>query len=143
MVYTELTKKAMNIAYEAHHGQYDKGGFPYINHPLHLAEQMDTEYECIVALLHDVVEDTNVKMEELDKIFPKEVMDAVKLLTHDSSIEYMDYIRKIKTNDIATKVKLADLKHNYDKSRLLGMTLDEAKLSKGNIYKEAYKYLSE
>ena len=143
MVYTELTKKAMNIAYEAHHGQYDKGGFPYINHPLHLAEQMDTEEECVVALLHDVVEDTNVKMEELDKIFPKEVMDAVKLLTHDSSIEYMDYIRKIKTNDIATKVKLADLKHNYDKSRLLGMTLDEAKLSKGNIYKEAYKYLSE
>ena len=96
MVYTELTKKAMNIAYDAHHGQYDKGGVPYIYHPIHLAEQMDSEYECIVALLHDVVEDTDVSINDLGKIFPKEVIEAIKLLTHDVTIEYMEYIRNIK-----------------------------------------------
>ena len=59
MIYTPKTKKAMIIAYNAHNGQVDKSGIPYIYHPIHLAEQMDTETECIVALLHDVVEDTN------------------------------------------------------------------------------------
>ena len=58
MIYTPKTKKAMIIAYNAHNGQVDKSGIPYIYHPIHLAEQMDTETECIVALLHDVVGDT-------------------------------------------------------------------------------------
>ena len=74
MVYTELTKKAMLIAYNAHHGQFDKGGYPYINHPIHLAEQMENEIECCVALLHDVVEDTDVTFDDLEKEFPSEVI---------------------------------------------------------------------
>ena len=78
MVYSELTKKAMNIAYDAHHGQYDKGGVPFIFHPIHLAEQMETEEECIVALLHDVVEDSDVTFEELEKEFSNEVIDALR-----------------------------------------------------------------
>jgi len=65
MVNTELTRKAMNIAYNAHMNQFDKAGVPYIYHPIHLAEQMNSEIECIVALLHDVVEDTEVTLEQL------------------------------------------------------------------------------
>ena len=88
MVYTKNTRKAMNIAYNAHMGQYDKSGIPYIFHPMHLAEQMDTEEECIVALLHDVVEDTDVTFEELEKEFSNTVIDALKLMTHDKSVPY-------------------------------------------------------
>ena len=69
MINTKLTRKAMNIAYNAHINQLDKAGVPYIYHPIHLAEQMDTEIECIVALLHDVVEDTNVTFEQLENEF--------------------------------------------------------------------------
>ena len=140
MVYTELTNKAMKIAYDAHHGQFDKGGIPYIYHPIHLAEQMDDEVECVCALLHDVVEDTDITFEDLEKDFPNEVIDILKLLTHEDGIEYMDYVRKIKTNKVATKVKMADIKHNYDKSRLT--ELPDSLKAKGNIYKEAYEYLS-
>ena len=142
MVYSELTNKAMNIAYDAHHGQYDKGGVPYIFHPIHLAEQMETEEECIVALLHDVVEDTDVTFEELEKEFSNEVIDALRLLTHDKDEEYMEYVKRIKTNEIARKVKMADIMHNYDKTRI-GSDLVKKEKSKGGLYKEAYEYLSE
>ena len=65
MIYTSLTCEAMKIAYRAHHGQTDKAGLPYVVHPFHLAEQMEDEYSVCVALLHDVVEDTDVTLEEL------------------------------------------------------------------------------
>ena len=77
MIYTPMTNTAMRIAYQAHHGQMDYNGIPYIFHPVHLAEQMDDEFSCCVALLHDVVEDTAVTLEELKAIFPREVTDAV------------------------------------------------------------------
>ena len=111
MIYTPLTKKAIKLAYKAHKDQYDKAGPPYINRPLHLAESMDDEYTTIAALLHDVVEDTDITLDDLAKEFPKEVIDALKLLTHQKSIPYMDYVAKIKTNDIAKAVKIADLRH--------------------------------
>ena len=72
MINTKLTRKAMIIAYEAHKNQVDKSGVPYIYHPIHVAEQMDTENECIIALLHDVVEDTNVTFKQLEEVFSKE-----------------------------------------------------------------------
>lgn len=118
MIYTEQTKKAMIIAYNAHHGQVDKSGVPYIFHPIHVAEQMETEEECIVALLHDTVEDTNITFEVLEKEFSATVIEALKLLTHDESIDYFDYVRKLKSNSIAKKVKLADLYHNSDITRM-------------------------
>lgn len=118
MIYTEQTKKAMIIAYNAHHGQVDKSGVPYIFHPIHVAEQMETEEECIVALLHDTVEDTNITFEVLKKEFSATVIEALKLLTHDESIDYFDYVRKLKNNPIAKKVKLADLYHNSDITRM-------------------------
>lgn len=118
MIYTKLTNKAMKFAYDAHHGQVDCNGVPYIFHPYHLAEQMTDEITTCVALLHDVVEDTDVTIEELEAEFPKEVTDAVRLLTHDKSTDYFDYVRAIKTNPIAKTVKLADLSHNQDESRI-------------------------
>lgn len=118
MIYTENTKKAIKIAYLAHHGQVDKSGIPYILHPIHLAEQMETEETCIVALLHDTVEDTSVTFEDLEKEFSEDIIEALKLLTHDKAIPYMDYVEKIKSNPIAKVVKIADLRHNSDITRL-------------------------
>ena len=144
MIYTPLTKKAMHIAYAAHHGQTDKTGVPYIFHPIHLAERMDDEYSCCVALLHDVVEDTAVTLEELKAIFPAEVTDAVALMTHKKETDYFDYVQAIKSNPIAKKVKLADLAHNSDQSRCVGSDLTEEKMAKWRVkYEKATKILTE
>ena len=95
MIYTPLTKKAMRIAYYAHHGQEDKGGVPYIFHPIHLAEQMEDEITTCIALLHDVAEDTEVTIDKLAEIFPPEVVNALKLLTHSRDVDYFDYIKAV------------------------------------------------
>lgn len=139
MINTNLTRKAMIIAYNAHHNQFDKSNVPYIYHPIHLAEQMDNEEECIVALLHDVVEDTTVTMEELEKEFPKKIIDALKLLTHNKDIDYMEYIKAIKNNSIARKVKLADLNHNSDITRLEKVTPED--IERKEKYSKAIEYL--
>ena len=144
MIYTPLTKAAMTIAYRAHHGQVDKCGVPYIFHPIHLAEQMNDEFSCCVALLHDTVEDTDTTLEELKGIFPKEVTDAVALMTHEEGTDYFDYVRAIRTNPIAKKVKLADLAHNSDQSRCVGSELTEEKKAKWRTkYEKARKILLE
>ena len=123
MIYTPLTNKALRLAYAAHHGQLDKSGQPYIFHPYHLAEQMPDEISVCVALLHDVVEDTAVTLEELKQKFPPAVTDAVSLLTHEKGTDYFAYIRALRKNPIAVRVKLADLAHNADESRYAGCEL--------------------
>ena len=133
MLYTPLISKAMTFAYNAHHGQLDYNGVPYIFHPIHLAEQMEDEISCCAALLHDVIEDTSVTMEELSREFPPEVVEVVALLTHDEAAEhsqeaYWDYIRRIRSHPIAAKVKLADIAHNSDQTRCTGAGLPEEKL---------------
>ena len=144
MIYTPLTNEAMRIAYKAHHGQLDYNGIPYIFHPIHLAEQMDDEFSCCVALLHDVVEDTDVTLEELMAIFPPEVTDAVALMIHSDDTDYFDYVRAIKENPIARKVKLADLAHNSDQSRCVGSDLTEERKEKWRIkYEKATKILTD
>lgn len=120
MIYTPLTNKAMRVAYAAHHGQVDRSGQPYIFHPYHLAEQMDDEVSVCVALLHDVAEDTAVTLEELAREFPAEIIDALRLLTHEPGTDYFDYVRAIRTNPVAVKVKLADIEHNSDVRRYAG-----------------------
>ena len=134
MIYTHLTGEAMKIAYAAHHGQVDKGGIPYIFHPMHLAEQMEDVYTTCVALLHDVVEDTDVTLEELAKTFPREVIDAITVMTHGKDEPYLEYVARVKTNPIAKAVKLADLRHNSDETRL--ENADEATLS---YFREKYR----
>ena len=128
MIYTPLTIKAMTIAYDAHHGQVDKAGVPYVFHPFHLAESMDDEISCCAALLHDVVEDTDVTLEQLAKEFPAEIVEAVRLLTHDPETNYHDYVRAIKANPVAVKVKFADLDHNSDQSRFAGVEVPKERL---------------
>ena len=135
MIYTEMTIKAVKIAYDAHLGQLDYNGVPYIFHPYHLAEQMDDEISCTVALLHDVVEDTSITLDDLEQMFPKQVVEIIMLLTHDEKVDYFEYIRKIKTNAIATKVKLADIKHNSNEARSLGSNLTKEQLL---YWKEKY-----
>ena len=144
MIYTQLTNAAMKLAYEAHHGQLDYNGIPYIFHPMHLAEQMDDEISCCVALLHDTVEDTAVTLDQLQAIFPPEVTDAVALLTHNDGVDYFDYVRAIKNNPIARKVKLADLAHNSDQTRCVGSALAEEKKELWRIkYEKATRILTE
>ena len=140
MIYTMQVFRAMNIAYSAHMGQFDKAGVPYIFHPIHLAEQMDTEEECIVALLHDVVEDTEVTFEDLEKEFSKTIIDAIRLLTRDKSVDYMEYVKNLKSNTIARKVKLADLRHNSDPTRLIKIT--DKDIERINKYKRAIELLT-
>lgn len=140
MLYTPLTKKAMKLAFEAHKNQTDKTGLPYIYHPIHLAEQMTDETTTCVALLHDVVEDTDVTFEQLDAAgFSAEVIAALRLLTHDESVPYLEYVQEIKTNPIAKAVKLADLNHNSDLTRL--DTVDEKALKRVEKYKKAMELL--
>ena len=128
MIYTPLTNKAMKIAYAAHHGQVDHNGIPYIFHPIHLAEAMDDEVSCCAALLHDVVEDTSVTMEELAKEFPAEVIQVLKLLTHDKDTDYFDYVLAIKADPTAVKVKLADIAHNSSFERCAGSDLSPERI---------------
>ena len=144
MVYTELTNKAMRIAYDAHHGQVDKCGIPYILHPIALAQSMEDEVSCCAALLHDVVEDTAITMEELAKEFPAEVIEILRLLTHDDGEEYYAYVRRIKEHPIAKKVKLADLAHNSDQSRCVGSGIPQETLDRWHKkYDKAKKILAE
>ena len=127
MIYTPLTCEAMKIAYRAHHGQFDKSGIPYIFHPIHLAEQMPDELTTCVALLHDIVEDTNLTLDDLKTVFPEPVTEAVALMTHQPEVPYPEYILAIKENPIARVVKIADLTHNSDATRLAGIAIDREK----------------
>lgn len=142
MIYTEQTKKAMRIAFEAHKNQLDKSGLPYIYHPIHLAEQMKDEQTTCIALLHDVVEDAGITFEQLYAAgFSDEIVAAIKLMTHDDSVPYMDYIKLISTNPLATAVKLADLRHNSDLTRL--DTVDERARERAEKYRKAINLLLE
>ena len=136
MIYTPLTKNAIKISFDAHKNQVDKSGMPYVYHPFHLAEQMDDEYSTCVALLHDVVEDTDITLDDLRRNgFPEEVTEALSLMTHNDDVPYLDYVRAMKDNPIARKVKLADLAHNSDLTRL--DEADDKAIERVNKYKQA------
>lgn len=137
---SERVKKALEICFDAHKNQSDLSGKPYIFHPIHLAEQMETENEICTALLHDVVEDSDYTLEDfLDMGFPAEVIEAVQLLTHDPKVSYPDYIAALKDNPLARKVKLADLRHNSDTKRFSPVT--ERDFQRLKKYQDALKVL--
>ena len=139
MIYTAKTKQAMKLCYEAHQGQVDKSGIPYVFHPIHVAEQMTDEPTTIVALLHNVIEDTHYTLDDLAKMgFDRQVLDALALLTHKKGVPYLEYVAKLKNNPIARAVKLADLRHNSDLSRLDEM--DEKAKSRLEKYKAAQEH---
>lgn len=140
MLYTEKIKKALEIAFDAHKDQVDKAGLPYIYHPFYLATQMETEDSIIVALLHDVVEDSHYTFEEIENYgFSASIMAALRLLTHEDSEDYITYIHRVKENELARIVKLADLKHNSDESRLSHM--DDKVRERLNRYAKSVKIL--
>ena len=140
MIYTELTKKAMKLCFAAHKNQVDKSGLPYVFHPFHLAEQMEDELSTVVALLHDVVEDSSYTFADLkDMGYPAAVLEALTLLTHDDETPYLDYVANIKDDPIARAVKLADLRHNSDLTRL--DHVDEKALERVEKYRKAMELL--
>ena len=142
MIYTAMTKMAMKLCFEIHKNQVDKTGLPYVFHPFHLAEQMDDEISTVCALLHDVVEDSDTTFEDLLEMgFSGEIIEVLKLLTHAEDVPYMDYVREIKKNPTATKVKIADLKHNSDTTRL--DVVDEWAIKRNEKYAEALRILTE
>jgi (p)ppGpp synthase/HD superfamily hydrolase len=118
-----MLHKAYEIASKAHAGQLDKAGEPYKFHIDAVAAQMKTEEEMAVAYLHDTLEDTDLTAEDLlNAGIPENVVDAVKVMTHDPAVPYMDYIASIKKNELARKVKIADLMHNSCLIRLDSIT---------------------
>lgn len=141
LCYTHLLrKKAMNLCFQAHRNQTDKSGLPYVFHPFHLAEQMTDEITTVVALLHDVVEDSPYTLSDLEAMgFPAEALDAIALMTHNDNIPYLQYVAKIKRNPIARAVKLADLRHNSDLTRL--DTVDARAIARVQKYAAAIRLL--
>ena len=132
---------ALSIAKKAHAGQVDKAGIDYIQHPLYVASQVKTEQEKAVALLHDVLEDSDITAADLLAYgLSNEVVTAVQTLTKKKGQSYQDYLEKVKSNDLARVVKLADLKHKSDLSRLKSVSdTDRERVKK---YKNAIRYLS-
>ena len=142
MIYTTLTKKALRLCFKAHRDQLDKSGIPYVFHPFHVAESMPDEITTTVALLHDVVEDTDYTLEDLAAMgFPPAVTDALALMTHDDSVPYLDYVAALKSNPVARCVKLSDLRHNSDLSRL--DVVDEKALARVEKYRKAIEMLEQ
>ena len=139
MYYSELVKKASNIMFESAKDQKDKGGYPYVFHPFFLASQMYDEDSACAALLHDTIEDHSDvwNFEKLSEAgFNDRIIGALRLLTHDDSVPYMDYVRELAKNPVARKVKIADLRHNLDTRRVNGQ-----KPPKYDTYMEALVYL--
>ncbi len=141
--YEELAK-AISIATLAHEGQFDKGGKPYILHPLHLMNQLMFDVQlAVIAVLHDVVEDSSYTFDDLvSEGFSDRVLAALVLLTHDDSEDYLeDYIPKICTNHDAIRVKRKDLEHNSDITRLKGVR--DKDLERLRKYHAAFTMLSD
>lgn len=119
----KLLALAIAIATRAHDGQFDKAGKPYISHPLTVMAQMDTLESKIVAVLHDAIEDSDLKITDLvQQGFPDFIVKAIAAITKLDGEAYEDYILRVKSNAIARKVKIADLTHNMDISRIANPT---------------------
>lgn len=135
-----MLELALSIATKAHRGQFDKAGIDYIEHPIFVASQVDSEEEKAVALLHDVIEDSSVTAEELlNAGLPETVVTAVQILSKKKGQDYQTYLKTVKSNPLARAVKLADLKHNSDLLRL--ETITGKDLERLEKYKKAVDYL--
>jgi (p)ppGpp synthase/HD superfamily hydrolase len=135
-------QRALEIAVESHKDQKQKDGTPYALHPIRLSMSLQSEEQKIVALLHDVVEDTDWKFEDLvGEGFSENVIEALRLLTHTDGSPYPDYIERLSTNTLAKAVKKADLTDNMDLKRIPEPTeKDFARLQK---YHRAWTILNQ
>lgn len=141
MYTAQMLEVAIRLATNAHGGQFDKAGQPYILHPLRVMLSMMTIEEKIVAVLHDVVEDTDVTLENLKMFFPDEIVDAIETLTHREGENYHDYIMRISQgSSLARRVKMADLRDNMNRDRIPFPS--ERDLRRWAKYETAYKVLT-
>ncbi|EER69077.1 HD domain-containing protein [Gemella haemolysans] len=135
------SEKAYEIAKKAHLGQVDKAGEDYIKHPEKVASFVKTDEEKAVAYLHDVIEDTELTLEDLNKYdFSKEVLEAVDIITKKRGEDYQSYLSSVKKNKLARAVKLADLRHNSDLTRLIKVT--EKDIKRKEKYQKAIDFLN-
>jgi (p)ppGpp synthase/HD superfamily hydrolase len=117
---------AISLAVEKHRGQVDKSGQPYILHPMHVMCGMKTEHEMMAAILHDVVEDTDVSLQNLEEWgYPVEVVAAVDCLSRREGESYEDFVARTKSNALAVQVKLGDLRDNMDIRRIKDFSEDD------------------
>lgn len=142
MIIKNSLDKALEIATKAHNGQVDKAGREYIYHPIEVSN-MCTNYEAkIVGLLHDVIEDTDVTLRELEVYFTEEILEAVKLLTKTKDYNPNLYYKNIKNNKITREVKMADLTHNMDLNRFNSSQITSKDIERVKTYKQYYEYLA-
>ena len=135
------SEKAYEIAKRAHLGQVDKAGEDYIKHPEKVASFVETDEEKAVAYLHDVIEDTELTLEDLHEYeFSKEVIEAVDIITKKKGEDYQSYLNSVKKNKLARAVKLADLRHNSDLTRLTKVT--EKDIERKEKYQKAINFLN-
>ena len=135
------SEKAYEIAKRAHLGQVDKAGEDYIKHPEKVASFVKTDEEKTVAYLHDVIEDTELTLEDLYECgFSKEVIEAVDIITKKRGEDYQSYLNSVKKNKLARAVKLADLRHNSDLTRLAKVT--EKDIKRKEKYQKAIDFLN-
>ena len=135
------SEKAYEIAKRAHLGQVDKAGEDYIKHPEKVASFVETDEEKAVAYLHDVIEDTELTLEDLHEYeFSKEVIEAVDIITKKKGEDYRSYLNSVKKNKLARAVKLADLRHNSDLTRLTKVT--EKDIERKEKYQKAIQFLN-
>ena len=135
------SEKAYEIAKRAHLGQVDKAGEDYIKHPEKVASFVKTDEEKTVAYLHDVIEDTELTLEDLYECgFSKEVIEAVDIITKKRGEDYQSYLNSVKKNKLARAVKLADLRHNSDLTRLTKVT--EKDIKRKEKYQKAIDFLN-
>jgi (p)ppGpp synthase/HD superfamily hydrolase len=119
MTKTATVEDAISIAAQAHKGQTDKAGAPYLLHPLRLMLRMDSEAAMMAAVLHDVVEDTDWTLERLrEEGFSDEVLEAVDCLTHREGESYPEFVERVRANPVARQVKIADLEDNMNIRRI-------------------------
>jgi (p)ppGpp synthase/HD superfamily hydrolase len=137
-----LIEKSLTIALRAYTGKTDKAGRDYIHHPLRLMAKMTTDSEMAVALLHDVIEDSDITADDLlAEGIPNEVVEAVLCLTKQAGENYLEFVLRAKQNTLARKVKLADIEDNINVLRLL--TLNETDLARIAKYHAAWQLLNE
>ena len=134
-------ERAIEIAVQAHKGTSDKGGSPYILHPLAVMHNLDTDDGKIVGVLHDVVEDTQWTFEKLlDEGFSVTVVDALRSVTkQEGGEDYFDFIQRAKKNPLGRKVKIADIQHNMDVTRI--KVISDKDATRLNKYKKALEIL--
>nr|WP_228779073.1 GTP pyrophosphokinase [Methylobacter sp. BlB1] len=132
---------AISISSRAHAGQIDKAGQPYILHPLRVMFKFQSEHERIVAVLHDVIEDSEISLDDLKKLgFSTTIIEAIDCLTKRGGETYEEFISRVSLNDLAKKIKIEDIKDNMDLTRIDSVNdIDLARIKK---YHQALKFLS-